>query len=91
MAEHRRWRFRQRQQFLQRLSARFKGKITARNIVRIDNRTGTAQRLNIALQAVVAQRHLFRPGNAANPLMPQLLEIVYGVERGGEVINVDRR
>ena len=89
MAEDRGGRFWQGQQFFQRLPARFKGEITARNVVRIDDSPGTAQRLNVALQAVMTQRHLFWSGDTADTLMPQFLKIVHGVECGGEVIDMN--
>ncbi|MNE38374.1 hypothetical protein D3C80_1322700 [compost metagenome] len=59
--------------------------------MRIDRHASTTQCLNVALQAIMAQRHLFRPGDTANALMPQILEIVHGVKRGGQIINMDRR
>jgi hypothetical protein len=90
MAEDRSGRFWQCQQFLQRQPASGKGKVTACDVVRIHRCTRTAQRLDVSLQAVVTQRHLFRPGDAANALMPQFLQIIHRVEGGGEVINMYR-
>ncbi|MNP46483.1 hypothetical protein D3C76_1404830 [compost metagenome] len=91
VTEHRGRRLWQRQQFFQRQPACGIGKVAPGNIVWIHRRPGAAQRLNVALQAIMTQRHLFRPGDAADAFMAQLLQIVHGVERSGEVINVNSR
>ncbi|MNT15276.1 hypothetical protein D3C72_1503230 [compost metagenome] len=76
---------------LERQASGFKREITARDVMRIDRHACAAQCLNVALQAIMAQRHLFRPGDTANALMSQLLKIIHGVKGGGEVIDVDGR
>ena len=91
MAENSRRRYRQRQQLFQRAGAGFIGKVAAGDIVRIDGYPAATQRLDIALQAVMAQRHLFRAGDTADTAVPQLVQIVHGVKRGGEVIDMHRR
>ena len=91
MAENSRRRYRQRQQLFEGVGAGFIGKIAAGDIVRIDGYPATTQRLDIALQAIMAQRHLFRAGDTADAAMPQLVQIVNGVKGGGEVIDMHRR
>lgn len=57
--------------------------------MRIDGDTAAAQRLHITLQAIMAQRHIFRAGDTADTLMSQLVEIIYRVKGRRQVIDMD--
>ncbi|VGP89194.1 hypothetical protein SB00610_04368 [Klebsiella quasipneumoniae subsp. similipneumoniae] len=89
MAKDRRGRYRLRQQLLQRIGASFEGKVAASDIVRINGDTAAAQRLHVTLQAIMAQRHIFRAGDAADTLVSQLVKVVYRVKGRRQVIDVD--
>ena len=89
MAKDRRGRYRLRQQLLQRIGASFESKVAASDIVRINGDTAAAQRLHVTLQAIMAQRHIFRAGDAADTLVSQLVKVVYRVKGRRQVIDVD--
>ena len=60
-------------QLLHRFASGFEGEVATGDVLRINHNAAATQRLNITLQAVVSQRHLFGTGYTANPFMPLLI------------------
>ncbi len=72
MAEQGFRRLRQAHQLLQRAGTGFKGKVAVHNQRGIDGDIAAAQRLDVALQPILAERDMFRSGDAGDLPMAQL-------------------